>query len=296
MHIITCEHLTLQYEQQLTAIEDLHFHVEEKDCLCIVGENGAGKSTLIKVLLGLLKPPSGQVRFAEGVTARDIGYLPQLTQAQRDFPASVGEIVLSGCLNALGRRAFYGAKERARVQEALEDLGIADLRSRCYRELSGGQQQRVLLARALCAARKVLLLDEPGSGLDPIATQEMYSLIKHINEDHGIAIIMVTHDLRNSLRFAKHILQLEQKQLFFGTPAEYRVSRVGRHFLAHEKFRLSPLPEEFRVPMPEAAGVQAAPSAQTEPSEQTKQPAQTETSAQPEPPTQDAAPGKGGDA
>ena len=225
---IICDQLTLGYENT-RLLSGLSFQVNAGDYLCIVGENGSGKSTLVRTLLGLQPPVSGTIRFSDGLSAREIGYLPQQTEVQRDFPASVREIVLSGCQNRMGLRPFYRKEERALAESNMEKLGIQNLAEHCYRELSGGQQQRVLLARALCATRKLLLLDEPVSGLDPFATNEMYHLIAGLN-DEGISIIMVSHDIDAALRYASHILHIGGGT-FFGTAADYAASPVGRRYL-----------------------------------------------------------------
>lgn len=219
MALIKTENLTLSYEN-MTVIEDLSFNVDSGDYLCIVGENGSGKSTLVKALLGLKKPESGAITFGDGLLQREIGYLPQQTSAQRDFPASVFEVVISGCLNSRGLRPFYSAKERKAALENIERLGISELKNRSYRELSGGQQQRVLLARALCATKKLLLLDEPVTGLDPMVTAELYELIASINKS-GVTIVMVTHDMQSALKYASHILCLTESDSFFGDVSEF---------------------------------------------------------------------------
>ena len=225
MALIKSEHLSLSYEN-MTVIENLSFEVKSGDYLCIVGENGSGKSTLVKALLGLKKPVSGSIEFGDGLLQREIGYLPQQTNAQRDFPASVAEVVISGCLNSRGPRPFYSAKEKKIAAESIERLGITELKKRSYRELSGGQQQRVLLARALCAAKKLLLLDEPVTGLDPMVTAELYELISKINKS-GATIIMVTHDVASALKCASHILCLTENESFFGTASEFLESDVS---------------------------------------------------------------------
>ena len=231
MSLLKCENLSFSYDG-VTVVKDLNFAVEEGDYLCIIGENGAGKSTLVKGLLRLKKPSSGTVEMGEGLRATEIGYLPQQTQIQKDFPASVREVVLSGCLNRMGLRPFYSRLEKDRARENMEALEILDLQDQCYRDLSGGQQQRVLLARAMCAAQKLILLDEPVSGLDPVATRSLYAQIARINEQTGITVIMVSHDIDASLRYATHILHLGQEgQLFFGTQKEYRRSAVYHEFL-----------------------------------------------------------------
>ena len=230
MALITCQDVTLGYENTRVA-EHLSFTVEEGDYLCIVGENGSGKSTLMKTLLGLRAPLAGHIAFGDGLRKNEIGYLPQQTPIQRDFPASVQEVVLSGCLARCGLRPFYSKEEKALAARNMERLGITPLARRCYRELSGGQQQRVLLARALCATRKLLLLDEPVAGLDPKVTAELYDLIAELNRADGITVIMISHDIAAAVRYASHILHIgEGQRLFFGTAAAYRTSPVGQMF------------------------------------------------------------------
>ena len=227
---LSCKNLTLGYEGDVL-VRDLSFEVNKGDYLCIVGENGSGKSTLMKTILNLRSPMSGTITTGDGVTAREIGYLPQQTIVQRDFPASVWEIVLSGC-QARGKfHPFYTKEEKQMARENIERMGITEYTDRCYRELSGGQQQRVLLARALCATRKILLLDEPVSGLDPKVTNDMYTLIEHLNKDEGVTIIMVSHDVQAAVRYATHILHIG-RTIFFGTKEKYLESREGRLFTA----------------------------------------------------------------
>ena len=230
MAMIKCENASFSYDGQ-TVLEGVDFSLNAGDYLCVVGENGSGKSTLIKGLLSLKAPSGGRIVYGDGLRNSEIGYLPQQTETQRDFPASVWEVVLSGCLNSLGRRIGYDSADKARAALNIERLGIEDIRDKSYQELSGGQQQRVLLARALCATKKLLLLDEPVTGLDPVAAGEMYNLIKLVNLCDGISVIMVTHDIHEAVRYATHILHLGRRQLFFGTAAEYRRSAIGRRFL-----------------------------------------------------------------
>lgn len=230
MAILKCENASFAYDGR-TVLENVSFSLDAGDYLCVVGENGSGKSTLIKGLLGLKAPESGTISYLDGLRSTEIGYLPQQTRTQRDFPASVSEVVLSGCLNRLGGRFHYGREEKERAAENMERMGIDELKNASYQELSGGQQQRVLLARALCATKRLLLLDEPVTGLDPIATGEMYNLIKLVNLCDGISVIMVSHDIHEAVRYATHILHLGHKQLFFGTSVEYRESSLARRFL-----------------------------------------------------------------
>lgn len=227
MALITCRGLAFAYGAE-TVLSGVDFAVEAGDYLCIVGENGSGKSTLVKGLLGLKEPSAGSITLGDGLQRREIGYLPQQTALQRDFPASVFEVVLSGRLNSLGRRCFYSKADRAEAARNLERMGMSEFANRCYQELSGGQQQRVLLARALCATKKLLLLDEPVAGLDPVATAEMYNLLKLINLCDGVTVVMVSHDVSAALRYATRILHLGHEQLFFGGVADYEKSGALR--------------------------------------------------------------------
>ena len=231
MAYLTVQNLSVGYESHAVA-EGLEFSVGAGDYLCIVGENGSGKSTLMKTLLRLQEPLGGQILYGDGLKQNEVGYLPQKTAVQRDFPASVREIVLSGCQGRCGLRPFYNREEKRLAQEAMERMDIAPLAERCFRELSGGQQQRVLLARALCATRKLLLLDEPVAGLDPKATAEMYALIAELNRE-GIAICMVSHDVA-AVQYASHILHVGDA-VFFGTRDAYLQSDVGKYYLTAQK-------------------------------------------------------------
>ena len=225
---LTCQDLRVGYDGR-AVLQGLNFEVSPGDYLCIVGENGSGKSTLMKTILGLQAPIGGRILTGDGLRKNEIGYLPQQTQAQKDFPASVREIVLSGCQGRCGRRPFYSQEEKRLAEENIGKMGIGSLTKRCYRELSGGQQQRVLLARALCATRKMLLLDEPVSGLDPKVMAEMYERIEKLNREEGITVIMISHDISAALRYASHILHVGSA-LFFGTKADYLHSPQGKVF------------------------------------------------------------------
>ena len=225
---LSCQNLTVGYDGR-TVLQGLNFEVNPGDYLCIVGENGSGKSTLMKTILGLQAPISGRILTGDGLRKNEIGYLPQQTQAQKDFPASVREIVLSGCQGRCGSRPFYSKEEKRLAEENIGKMGIGSLTKRCYRELSGGQQQRVLLARALCATRKMLLLDEPVSGLDPRVTAEMYGLIETLNREEGITVMMISHDISAALRYASHILHIGDS-VFFGTKTDYLQSPQGKVF------------------------------------------------------------------
>ena len=234
MAYITCNGVDIGYEGQVVT-GDIRFEVNKGDYLCIVGENGAGKSTLMKTLLHLIKPLSGKIEYADGLEEQEIGYLPQHTVIQRDFPADVWEIVLSGNLSSIGRRPFYQEEEKKKTRQMLEKMGIWNLRNKSYRDLSGGQQQRVLLARALCATNKLLILDEPVTGLDPVVTAEFYQLIRDLNAE-GVTIIMVSHDVHTAVAEASMILHIGRKgQLFFGTKEEYLESEAYHLFAAVEE-------------------------------------------------------------
>ncbi len=241
MAFITCRDLALGYEGKIVT-EQLNFSVSEGDYLLILGENGAGKSTLMKALLQLHPPISGEIEYGDGLKPFEIGYLPQQTLVQKDFPASVWEIVLSGNLTRNENRFFYGKKEKTRAQENMERLGIWELRRQSYRNLSGGQQQRVLLARALCAASRVILLDEPVSGLDPKVTADLYQLIARLNRE-GITVLMVSHDLTSALEHASHVLHVGRKQMFFGSREDYKKSKAYRYFEADEEPVKAPGPD-----------------------------------------------------
>ena len=226
---LTCQNLAVGYEGR-AVLENLNFSVCPGDYLCIVGENGSGKSTLMKTILGLQPPVRGRVLTGDGLRKNEIGYLPQQTPVQRDFPASVREIVLSGCQGRCGGRPFYSKGEKQLAQTAMERMQVAALAKRCYRTLSGGQQQRVLLARALCAAGDLLVLDEPVTGLDPAAADDLYRTLRYLNRTEGMAVVMVTHDIRSALRDAAAILHAGRDQWFLGTPGEYLASPYGKRF------------------------------------------------------------------
>lgn len=229
MSYISCDNLSLGYEGK-SILDNISFKADKGDYLCVLGENGAGKSTLLKTILGMNMPIDGLIEFGDGLCKQDIGYLPQQTEVQRDFPASVEEIVYSGLQSSHGLRLFYSKEEKELVRRSMERMDIVHLAKSCYRELSGGQQQRVLLARALCATKKVLVLDEPVSGLDPRVSSNLYSLISELNKE-GIAIIMISHDLQAALKYASHILYLCNKP-FFGTKEEFIESKQGKIFMA----------------------------------------------------------------
>lgn len=230
MAILKCDDVTMSYEG-INVFEHLSFSLNKGEYLCVLGENGSGKSTLMKGLLGLMKPTKGKIEYSDGLVQKEIGYLPQQSAVQRDFPASVYEVVLSGTLNSRGLKPFYSKNEKELANKNLERLSITHLKNKCYRELSGGQQQRVLLARALCATKSLLLLDEPVTGLDPLVSAEFYELIKELNRNDHITVIMVSHDVEESVKFASHILHLENKTCYFGTVNDYLKSSISNRFV-----------------------------------------------------------------
>ena len=217
---IICRNLAIGYDGK-AIVQNMNFSVNTGEYLCVIGENGAGKSTFMKTLLGLQPPIQGEILFGDNLKQNEIGYLPQQTEVQKDFPASVREIVVSGCQNQLGLRPFYNRKEKSYAEAILNKLQITDLAEQCYRELSGGQKQRVLLARALCATKKMLLLDEPVAGLDPKAAKEMYYLIQKINREENITVIMISHDIQIAVNYASHVMKIGPN-IFYGTSEEYR--------------------------------------------------------------------------
>lgn len=229
MPLISVRNLSIYYDRK-PVLSNVSFDVERGDYICIVGENGTGKTTLMKGILGLIPIKTGSLFFGEGVKMNHIGYLPQFNPAQKDFPASVFEVVLSGCLNQMRFRPFYSSRERRKAISNLAQLGILDIKNKSYKTLSGGQQQRVLLARALCAADKVLFLDEPVSGLDPIITTELYQIIQELNRS-GITVMMISHDVKAAVKNANKVLHLGRNSIFFGPTERYLNSAIGKMFL-----------------------------------------------------------------
>ena len=229
--VIELKHITKRFGNNI-ANDDVSMEVYEGEILALLGENGSGKTTLMKTILNLKRPVRGTISRSEALGSGGIGYLPQQTEVQRDFPCTVNEVVLSGCIMRAGMRPFYNREEKQLAKANMERLDILPLAEKCYRELSGGQQQRVLLARALCATQKLLLLDEPVAGLDPKVTAEMYRMIDSLHKD-GITIIMVSHDIAAALQYATHILHVGSR-MFYGTRSEYLTSKIGQLFLAQE--------------------------------------------------------------
>lgn len=234
MSLLEIKDLSLGYDGKVV-VSGLNFSVESGDYLCVLGENGSGKSTLVKAILGLKSAYKGHIHFAEGFSRREIGYMPQKTDVQRDFPAGVFEVVLSGCQGAMGLKPFYTRAEKKRASAAMERLNISHIKNECYRDLSGGQQQRVLLARALCSADKLILLDEPTTALDPHATAEFYKIIGGLNREEGVTVIMVSHDIVGALENSTKVLHLGGREsMFFGSTKDYAETQIGRTFLGGE--------------------------------------------------------------
>ncbi len=228
MALISIDNASIGYEGK-TVLSGISLKIREKDYICIVGENGSGKTTLMKCMLGLIQPLSGKITYGEGLKQNEIGYLPQQTVFQKDFPACVSEVVMSGCLNKK-HTLFYSKEQKEKAEKNMELTGIYSMRKKCFRELSGGQQQRAMLARALCATSKLLILDEPVTGLDPKASSDMYALIKNLNEN-GITIVMVSHDITAAVNNASKILHLSRDSYFFGTAHQYLHSDIGKKFM-----------------------------------------------------------------
>ncbi len=222
MALITCKNVSLAYDS-VNVAEDINFTVNKGEYVCVVGENGSGKTTLMRALLGLHKTKSGDITLGDGLKRNQIGYLPQQTPTQRDFPASVKEVVLSGFVGGMGLRPFYNKAERDRAEKVMERLELSDVQNRSYSELSGGQQQRVLLARALCATGKLLLLDEPAASLDNHIALKLYDIIERLNKEDGIAVIMISHDVKSAVKYADKILHMGAKTVFYNK-ADYLAS------------------------------------------------------------------------
>lgn len=229
---LRCENISVGYEDGIV-VSDVSFELNRGDYVCIVGENGAGKSSLLKGILGLARIQSGRIEYGDGISRADVGYLPQQKDYQKNFPATVKEVVMSGFLNKMGLRPYYNKAEKAKAMEILKDFGMADYVKASFGSLSGGQKQRVLLARALCATDKLLLLDEPTTGLDPVATEELYELLKRLNREKKTTILMVSHDLNKAVSDAGLILHVNKRSGcgYFGPADKYLDSDAARHFL-----------------------------------------------------------------
>lgn len=224
MTLIECKRLSVGYDKKVVC-KDINFKVEEGDYLCILGENGSGKSTLLKTILGLNKAVFGKVIFEKSLSKNKLGYLPQQNDFQKDFPATVREVIMSGFISQMGLRPFYNKAEKNKAIQIIDFLGLENLTKNGFKELSGGQQQRVLLARALCATDKILVLDEPTNGLDSKTTNQFYKLLKNLNNS-GLTIIMVSHNLDKVMEYASHIVYLKDSMIFNGTKQEFESSDI----------------------------------------------------------------------
>lgn len=223
MITLSCNDITVSYDD--VVLSSVSFALEKGSFLCIVGENGSGKTTLIKALLGLVPLQSGSVVLDKHVS---VGYVSQQTLQQKRFPASVLEIVLSGCRSSF---PFYTKNDKKVAKHYMDLMQIGDMGKRSYSELSGGQQQRVRIARALCAQKGLLMLDEPVTGLDPLIARDLYTLLKQLQNMEDITILMVSHDIASALSYATHILHIDKTVCFFGTSDEYKNSAYGQRFL-----------------------------------------------------------------
>lgn len=233
MALISCENVSLSYDG-ITVAEDISFEISSGDYYSIIGRNGSGKSTLLKALLKLKSPDRGTIKYGDGLTSKDIGYLAQQTMVQKDFPASVSEVVLSGCNKHSVFSPFYTRADKELAAEKMEMLDILNLRNKCFRELSGGQQQRVLIARALCASAKLLFLDEPVTGLDPVMMTELFRIVDDMHKN-GITIVMVSHDIHCAVKYSTKILHMDRHILFNGSAEDYKKSDVGINFVGGHK-------------------------------------------------------------
>jgi len=226
---IICDNISYSYGKK-DAVKNVSFKVSKGDYLCILGENGTGKSTVAQLLLGLIRPESGTIKYSN-LKNTEIGYLPQTTSADPLFPASVHEVVLQGRCEKLGKKFFYSSDDKRIADQKMKLLGIDNIKYKSFSSLSGGQKQRVLLARALCASEKLLILDEPVSGLDPIVTSEMYDIIEHLNRNEGISVVMISHDTKTVAKYATHILHLKNEVLFYGKTEDYKNTELYHEFL-----------------------------------------------------------------
>lgn len=229
MELMRCENVSFAYEGR-NILENLSFSLKRGELLAIVGENGSGKTTLVKGILGLKKPSAGKILFHEDFQRSEIGYLAQSSNIQREFPAKAFEVVLSGRLNSLGFRAFYSKKDKSIALENMRKLNVEKLRNEAFSGLSGGQRQRVLLARALCATENMLILDEPEASLDPIVTKELMEIVRNIKDETDVSIVMVSHNLKNSVNIADKVLHLNGGDSFFGDVEDYKKSDIGKKF------------------------------------------------------------------
>ena len=232
MSLIKIENASLGYEGK-TVVNDISVDIKEKDYICIVGENGSGKTTLMKALLGLLKPLSGSITYSDGLKQNEIGYLPQSSDIQRDFPASVQEVVLSGCLNKK-HTFFYSKEQKKTAAENMKLTGIYDLRKKCFRELSGGQRRRIDIARALLHRPQLLILDEPTTGLDPQTRKLLGDVVNDLRKNESMTVLLTTHYMEEAAD-ADYVVILDSGKIVAeGTPLELKNKYTGDFITIYE--------------------------------------------------------------
>lgn len=216
MNLIKVTDLSVIYKigyKTMFALKNISFDVNSGEYICIIGDNGAGKTTLIKSLLSLNDISSGKIEI--NCKRNEISYLPQNSSIPLDFPATVEEIVLTGTQDDKIKAFFYGVNQKKMANSAMEKARITNLAKRRFGELSGGQQQRVLFARAIAKNPKVLILDEPCTGLDSSTCKDFYKLLDDVNSIERVTIIMVLHDLSAVKKYASKIIALNDNKLAF---------------------------------------------------------------------------------
>ena len=233
MSLIKCNNIEFKYDGK-EILKNISFEVNKGDYLCIIGENGSGKSTLLNIISGVLKPNNGTVTLDSNLSKKEIGYLPQKSEIYENFPASVYEVVISGCVNKLSIIPFCRRKEKQIANYNMNLLEISNIKNKCFHELSGGQKQRVLLARTLCSTRDIILLDEPVSGLDPIITESFYNVVNHLNNEHGTTVVMVSHDIQNCFKYASHILYIGKELFYYGSKSDFLNSEFSKNIRGNQ--------------------------------------------------------------
>lgn len=219
MNLIEIKDLNFSYPTKANTLKQINFNVKKGKFTCIFGENGSGKSTLIKCVLGLYKDYTGTI-----TKECKIGYLPQKSEIQAQFPATVEEVVLSGTIANNIKNIFYKKEDKENANEIMKKLGIYDIKKKNFADLSGGQQQRVLIARSLCMAKDLIVLDEPTNGLDPSIANQIYTLLDNLKNTEELTILMVSHDVERALKYADNVIELKDgKVIFDGTVQEYEL-------------------------------------------------------------------------
>jgi zinc transport system ATP-binding protein len=227
--VVELRGISVRYANGVLALEGITLDVNDKDLIALIGPNGAGKSTLLKVILGLIKPTTGSVRLfgSQDLTKnlKYVGYVPQSAQARDStLPFSVFETVMMGRTPQAGLFHGVGKKDRQKVEEMLKLFGIFDLKDRKIGQLSGGQSQRVFLAKAMVADPKLLLLDEPTSGVDTTSKTEFYNTLDRLNKETGITVILSSHDIGVITKIANRVLCINRAQFFCGENADFNAS------------------------------------------------------------------------